>query len=212
MKGIYNCRPPPPKPRYAATWDVGVVTEHIQSLEPNANLSLKQLSQKLVLLMVLVEASCTSEHWTFASGYSNLKVSYLDYHPSPRKGKCERHQKRFSFGTYPPEEQLCVVETLRDYEGHTKQYRGSGETPRENKLLLSYVKPHKPVTSQCIAHRIRTCCKMQGWTQVSSRNTRPEVHQLRQHTLTVSYKQQIGLQIPRLNDSIIVYLKVLTMQ
>ena len=59
MKGIYNCRPP--QPRYTATWDVDIVTTYIQSLGANAALSLKQLSQKLAMLMVLVEASRTSE-------------------------------------------------------------------------------------------------------------------------------------------------------
>jgi len=55
MKGVYNCRPP--QPRYSSTWDVDTVIEHIQGLGANSELSLKQLSQKLAVLMVLVEAS-----------------------------------------------------------------------------------------------------------------------------------------------------------
>ena len=59
LKGVYNMRPP--KPRYSATWDVDVVIRHLQSLGENEALALKQLSQKLVLLMALVEASRVSE-------------------------------------------------------------------------------------------------------------------------------------------------------
>lgn len=55
MKGVYNSRPP--KPRYSVTWDVDVVVKYLMSLGPNSSLSLRQLSQKLALLMALVEAS-----------------------------------------------------------------------------------------------------------------------------------------------------------
>ena len=44
-----------------STWDVEMVTEFIISLGTNEQLSIKHLSQKLALLMVLVEASRTSE-------------------------------------------------------------------------------------------------------------------------------------------------------
>jgi hypothetical protein len=55
LKGVYNQRPP--QPRYSATWDVDVVTKHLGS---NESLSLKHISQKLVVLMALVKASRTS--------------------------------------------------------------------------------------------------------------------------------------------------------
>ena len=44
-----------------ATWDVDIVLEYFKSTGPNNTLSLKQLSQKLVLLMTLVKASRVSE-------------------------------------------------------------------------------------------------------------------------------------------------------
>ena len=48
-------------PRYSSTWDVDIVTRYIASMGRNEDLSLKRLSQKLVVLMALVEASRTSE-------------------------------------------------------------------------------------------------------------------------------------------------------
>ena len=59
MKGVYNHRLP--QPQYAATWNIDVVVAHSQSLRTNSDLSLKQLFHKWVILMVLVEASQSSE-------------------------------------------------------------------------------------------------------------------------------------------------------
>ena len=59
LKGIYNSRPP--QPRYSATWDVDVVIRYLKTMGENDTLSLKQLSQKLALLMALVDASRISE-------------------------------------------------------------------------------------------------------------------------------------------------------
>ena len=59
LKGVYNLRPP--MPRYSSTWDVGMVTKYLTSLGRNEDLPLKRLSQKLALLMALVEACRTSE-------------------------------------------------------------------------------------------------------------------------------------------------------
>ena len=59
LRGVHNLRPP--KPRYEHTWDVDAVTKHIVKMGSNEDLSRKQLSQKLAVLMALMEASRTSE-------------------------------------------------------------------------------------------------------------------------------------------------------
>ena len=87
-------------------------------------LSLKQLSQKLVMLMVLVEASRTSE-------LGALDIRYRVYKPEAvlfRLANLTKKEESWSplnefFGVYPPDKRLCVVETLKQYESHTKQYR-----------------------------------------------------------------------------------------
>lgn len=55
FKGMYNSRPP--QPRYTRTWDVDIVTRYLSSLGDNNALSLKQLSNKLAILMALVGAN-----------------------------------------------------------------------------------------------------------------------------------------------------------
>jgi len=56
IKGIYNLRPP--KPQYCST---AAVLSWIKDQGENKDLSLKELSGKLALLMVLVSANRTSE-------------------------------------------------------------------------------------------------------------------------------------------------------
>lgn len=59
FRGVYNSRPP--KPRYSNTWDVNIVLDYIAQLGENIELSLKQLSLKLLMLMSLVSANRVSE-------------------------------------------------------------------------------------------------------------------------------------------------------
>ena len=55
------------------------------------------------------------------------------------------------FETFRPDKKLCVVECLRCYEDKTKQFRTDG-SDQPNPLFLSYVKPHKAITSERLAH------------------------------------------------------------
>jgi hypothetical protein len=52
MKGIYTLRPA--LPRYNVTWDVNVVLKYLKGLSPLESLSLLQISQKLLMLLLLL--------------------------------------------------------------------------------------------------------------------------------------------------------------
>ena len=52
MKGVYTLRPA--LPRYNVTWDVNVVLKYLKGLSPLESLSLLQISQKLLMLLVLL--------------------------------------------------------------------------------------------------------------------------------------------------------------
>ena len=53
MQGIFNSRPP--KPRYSFVWDMSTVISYMDTMPPNEKLCLKDLSAKLVMLMVQSE-------------------------------------------------------------------------------------------------------------------------------------------------------------
>ena len=153
LKGVYNKRPP--MPRYSSTWDVDVVTRYIASMGGNENLPLKQLSRKLALLMALVEASRTSE-------LGALDIRFRTYRPAgvvfklaslTKKRTPGLPPKELFFGAFPGDQKLCVVHCLRQYEKATQEFRApDGE---KNPLFVSYTRPHKPVTSQRLAHWIK---------------------------------------------------------
>ena len=52
MKGIFQEKPP--RPKYTEIWDVSIVLSHLRSLSPVDKLSLKELTLKLVVLILLV--------------------------------------------------------------------------------------------------------------------------------------------------------------
>jgi len=52
IKGIHNGYPP--LPHYAKIWDINQVLEHYNKLPENSLLSLKELTHKLVLLLMIL--------------------------------------------------------------------------------------------------------------------------------------------------------------
>ena len=52
MKGVFNIRPS--FPNYTTTWNPDIILSHITNLTDNCELSLKQLSQKLAILLCLL--------------------------------------------------------------------------------------------------------------------------------------------------------------
>ena len=150
LKGVYNQRP-----RYSATWDVDVVTKHLAAMGANESFSLKQLSQKLVVLMALVKASRTSE-------LRALDTQFRVYRPNgvvfklaslTKKRTPGLPPKELVFGAFPNDKRLCVVECLKFYEEKTREFQHPG--PGEKPLFLSYVHPRNPVTSQRLAHWVK---------------------------------------------------------
>ena len=161
FKGMYNSRLP--QPRYTRTWDVDIMTRYLSSLGDNTSLSLKQLGHKLAILMALVSASRVSE-------LQALDLRYRLYRPDgahfelPSLGKKRAvgaPPKHVVFEAFPSDKKLCVVECLRRYEERTIHFR-SGGADQPNPLFISYVKPHKAITSQRLAHWIKNIMEEAG--------------------------------------------------
>ena len=63
----------------------------------------------------------------------------------------------FYFSSFQANTILCPVNALTVYLGKTKQLRGS-----ENRLFISFIKPHKAVTGSSIARWLRTVLEEAG--------------------------------------------------
>lgn len=125
MKAVFQERPS--FPRLHSTWDPDVVLRHIRGLGPNSNLSLLQLSRKLVMLMLLVSGQrgqtlhlLDIQNMTV----SDTKVSFRigDLLKTSRPGN---HLSELVFEAYEPDKFLCVYTAMRSYLDRTRETRGS---------------------------------------------------------------------------------------
>ena len=109
--------------------------------------------------MALVSASRTSE-------LHALDLCYRQYTgrcfvPLTKKRKVRAPAKECFFASFTGDSRLCVVQCLRTYEEVTTKFRNT-QAGAPSPLFLSYVQPHKPVTSQRIAHWIKDTLKEAG--------------------------------------------------
>ena len=70
MKGVYQNRPP--MPRYNKTWDVNVILQYLRGMRKATELSIKELTLKLVMLIVLTTACSRLEEVNGVVFLSNL--------------------------------------------------------------------------------------------------------------------------------------------
>ena len=150
LKGIYNSRPP--QPRYSATWDVDVVIRYLKTMGENDTLSLKQLSQKLALLMALVDASRISELQALDLRYRSYRPEGVVFHmPTLSKKRIVgAPPKQDMFGAFPGDSRLCVIKNLKQYERLTTQHRKK-EPGFLQPLFLFYICPSR--SSHCSTDR-----------------------------------------------------------
>ena len=158
MQGVFNSRPPCPK--YSSTWDVDRVINYLHSLGPSENLSLKNLSMKLVVLMAFASANRSSD-------LHALDIKFRRYTPEgvifilPSLTKTRRSgPPKESFYCRFEDEILCPVHTLQTYEKCTANLRLKESS--ENRLFISFRKPHKAVCSSSIARWMKSVLTSAG--------------------------------------------------
>ena len=119
---------------------------------PHDELTLKELSYKLVMLLALLSGQrCQTLHCLFVSSVkmSDSKCAFtVDVLlKQPRKGK---HLASLEFLAFTQIEKLCIVSVSKECLRRTKEIRGN-----EHKLLLSYQAPLNPVSTDTLARRPR---------------------------------------------------------
>ena len=145
LKGAYNLRPL--LPRYSSMWDVGAVLSFIESKGTNNNLTLKDLSQKLGMLLALTAIERVSEVIAHDLRYRHYSQDGVMFHlpELTKKSKVGSTLKSSFHASFPSNPKLCVIECLREYEKRTLGFRPK-DPSMPNRLLLSHIKPHKPIS------------------------------------------------------------------
>jgi site-specific recombinase XerD len=144
MKGVSKLRPP--RPKYSITWDTNSMLELLKSWDCNI-IDLKTITLKLIALLALVTAQR-------AQTLTSIKISDIVW-GSPVQIKLSSILKTTSIKNPNPvlvipsfdSTNLCPVHTLHCYIDKTKDIRKESD-----QLFISFVPPHKPVTSQTISH------------------------------------------------------------
>ena len=157
MKGIHNMKPP--TPRYSEIWDVNIVVEYLQKLSPAKSLSLLQLSQKVVVLFLIVSAQraqvipklnidnmeINDDSVTFYLKGDDLKQGRIGYKPQPIK-----------IQSYP-DRRLCCVHYIKKYLRVTLDNRG-----KYRELFLTTTKPHCPVSRDTVSRWVKSIMRDSG--------------------------------------------------
>ena len=145
-KSCYEQRPPQPK--YANFWSVDIVLLWIETLGSNKNMSLKLLSYKLVILLLLVSSQRGQTILNLHTDRMECKEESITF----RMKRLLKHNQLgqpldcITFFAYTRNKKLCVVRALtRYFERTTKIRKGKSQ------LLLSYIGPHGPISRATLA-------------------------------------------------------------
>ncbi|KAM4807601.1 integrase/recombinase xerD homolog [Rhinophrynus dorsalis] len=153
LRGIRFSRPP--QSHYHSLWDVNAVLEFLEAWPQNDVLTLKQISAKLTMLLCLISFKRVSD------------IHALDLHSrsfTPEgvrfviRRRTKTSMRAVIYPPFPERPQLCVVQCLKAYERRTALLRKSGWT----QLLISFRKPHLPVSSATLARWVRWIMQLSG--------------------------------------------------
>ena len=157
LKGVFELRPP--MPRYQCIWDANIVLEFLKNWFPYEDLPLSHLTHKVVMLLALSSAQRAQtlhvinvNNVSFADDLVEIPIFKLLKQTTARNRKFLIRLKPFK-----DQPSLCVIKCLRAYIEKTKVLRGN-----EEQLLISFVKPHKPVTTQTISRWLKLVLQKAG--------------------------------------------------
>ena len=148
LKVIFEKKPS--LPRYCSIWDVHTVFDYIKKMD--VNISLKDLTLKLtILLAILTGQRCQTIHLLDIDNMQIIDNKCFFYVGDVvKQTTAQRHIKPIEFLKYESDDKLCVVKCIQQYLQKTADIRGNYK-----QLLISFTKPHKPVSKDTIARWIK---------------------------------------------------------
>ena len=157
LKGVFNLRPPL-QTKLSYIWDVSLVTEYLKKLSPVKELSLKDLTLKLTMLIALTTAArVQSIHLLSVNSMVKGKNEFIfEFTSLLKQSRPGFKLSPIHMKAYPPDRRLCIYFVLKEYLSRTKHLR------KCNSLLISYVKPHETVSKDSIARWIKTIMQRAG--------------------------------------------------
>ena len=143
VKGVFQSRPA--LPRYTSTWDTSIVLSYLRTLHPAKELSLQQLTHKLVMLCALVIGQrCQSLHlMNLGTMHQDTNSSYVFFISHLVKQSAPtRDQPVLVIQRFPSDDCLCVASVLEEYIKRT-HYLGRMKTNYSSVLFNHIIKCQK---------------------------------------------------------------------
>ena len=157
LKGVFELKPSLPK--YKNIWDVNTVLTYLSGLHPPQDLALKDLTYKTTMLLALLSGQrCQTLHLlSVSSMVLKHDTCVFPIHNLLKTSRPGKHVSELTFMAYSPDNRLCPFVCLSEYVKRTSELRkGSYQ------LLVSFQKPHKPVSTDTISRWLKTVLEKSG--------------------------------------------------
>ena len=159
LKGVFNLKPALPRYQATGTWDLNIVLNYLYDLSPVADLDLKLLTYKLVMLFCIFAGQRSQSIHLF--DVFNMQITYNRIEfvvDQPLKtSNAKSHNGVFEFKGYPPNRRLCLLTVAKEYLARTLDVRG-----KTKQLLLIHRKPHGPASGDTVKRWVRECLELAG--------------------------------------------------
>ena len=135
----------------------------LKSWSPADSITLEQLTLKLfIMLVALISAARKSSIDKFGLRFRFFKSNGVLF-KVPGLIKCaDQNKPIISFlASFPPVRRLCFTTYQRIYERKTKVFHPTS-VESKNLLFLSYIKPHKPVSSSTLVRWAKSVLSLVG--------------------------------------------------
>ena len=136
-----------------------MVLKHLSSLYPNVKLPLKDLTHKVLILILLVSSQggqsihyLDLQHLTMEENTYTFDVAEHIKNSTPRGP----HTK-IDIAAYEPDSTICPLSCLKAYINKTKALRNN-----ETKLFVNYVRPHKAVSRDTVSRWTKDTLRLCG--------------------------------------------------
>ena len=158
LRSFYNKRPP--QARYATMWDPDIVIDYLREKTPIKDLSIKELTLKLCMLLLL--ATCSRQQRLVSIKRSNIEFQD-DGSVDITTDTLQKHSSRgkslevVSLKPFLSDRSICVVNNLQMYLKRTSEISNAGDL-----LFCSFAPPYKGVGTQTIARWTKTTMQRAG--------------------------------------------------
>lgn len=159
MKGILRSHPP--KPRYMETWDIDILLKYLDNLPDNNDLSLKQITQKLAVLLAVATPKRVSELSRLDRKYMTIANGQVKFQlPGLSKSQKDCTTREVIYPHYPANPKLCVLNCIQLYLSKTQSFRSEEEVA--DPLLRTTIRPHKRVSANTVSYWVKHMMNQAG--------------------------------------------------